>query len=157
MKTFNTLLAFASLAHGHYVFPSMIYEGTTTPAWQDVRQWTGYETNDPVTDVTSLDIRCNVDGSTHFAPDTLTGVAAGNNLGFTVTPDIYHPGPLMAYMAKVPSGSTAGNWDGAGDVWFKIYEDGPTFGADSLTWPSNGAFPCFILSHSINFQLDEQV
>ena len=47
----------------------------------------------------------------------------------------------MAYMAKVPSGSTAANWDGSGTVWFKIYEDGPIFGTQSLTWPSNGITP----------------
>ena len=47
----------------------------------------------------------------------------------------------MAYMAKVPSGKTAANWDGSGTVWFKIYEQGPTgFGTQALVWPSNGMF-----------------
>jgi hypothetical protein len=137
MKVFTPLLIFASLVHGHYNFPSMIYGDSTTTAWADVRQWTGYYTYDPVTNVSAVDIRCNVNGSTNFAPSILS-VAAGNTLGFTVSPEIYHPGPLMAYMAKVPSGYTAANWDGSGTVWFKIYEDGPIFGTQSLTWPSNG-------------------
>ena len=137
MKVFNTLLALASLAQAHYYFSSMIYGSTTTTAWADVRQWTGYYTYDPVTTVSTVDIRCNVDGSTTFAPSILS-VAAGNTLGFTVSPDIYHPGPLLAYMAKVPSGYTAANWDGSGTVWFKIFQDEPIFGAQTLTWPSNG-------------------
>ena len=88
MKVFNHLLAFATLAHGHYNFPSMIYGGITTTAWADVRQWTGYYTYDPVVDVSIVDIRCNVNGSTAFAPSILS-VAAGNTLGFTVSPDIF--------------------------------------------------------------------
>jgi hypothetical protein len=137
MKVFNSLLVLASLAQAHYYFASMIYGGTTTTTWADVRQWTGYYTYDPVTTVSTVDIRCNVDGSTTFASSILS-VAAGNTLGFTVSPDIYHPGPLLAYMAKVPSGYTAANWDGSGTVWFKIYQDEPVFGSQSLTWPSNG-------------------
>lgn len=137
MKTITSLLALAGVVSAHYTFPALIYGGTTTTDWQYVRDWTGSYTYDPVTDVTSLDIRCNVDGTTNLAPDTLS-VAAGQNLGFTVNPDIYHPGPLLAYMAKVPSGSTAGTWDGDGTVWFKVYQDEPTVGASALEWPSNG-------------------
>ncbi|KAH8887705.1 endoglucanase II [Thozetella sp. PMI_491] len=39
-------------------------------------------------------------------------------------------------MAKVPAGQTAASFDGSGQVWFKIYEEQPNFGAQ-LTWPSN--------------------
>jgi len=137
MKVLTALLAGATVAHAHYSFPALIYGGTTTTAWEYVRQWTGYYTYNPVTSVTSTDIRCNVNGTNAFAPGILS-VAAGQPLGFTVTPDIYHPGPLLAYMAKVPSGKTAANWDGSGTAWFKIYEQGPVFGAQALTWPSNG-------------------
>lgn len=132
------LLALASATQAHYTFPALIYNGMTTTAWQYVRQWTGYYTYDPVVDVTSLDIRCNVNGSTAFAAGTLS-VAAGKVLGFTVDPDIYHPGTLIAYMAKVPSGKTAATWDGSGSVWFKVFQQGPTnFGGSALTWPSQG-------------------
>ena len=40
-------------------------------------------------------------------------------------------------MAAVPSTSTADSWDGSGEVWFKIYENGPTFGSTALTWPTS--------------------
>lgn len=65
-------------------------------------------------------------------------VAAGSTVGFTAKASISHPGPLQFYMAKVPSGKTAANWDGSGTVWFKIFGQGPNFGS-SLTWASNGA------------------
>ena len=30
-------------------------------------------------------------------------VATGSTVGFTANPDIYHPGPLQFYLAKVPA------------------------------------------------------
>lgn len=107
--------------------------------WQYVRQWTGYYTYNPVQSVTSDDIRCNVNGSAAFAPGTLS-VAAGSTLGFSVEPDIYHPGPALVYLAKVPSGKTAANWDGSGAVWFKIYQLGPVLGGAQLVWPTDSKF-----------------
>ena len=83
-------LALASGVAAHYVFPSVIEGGVTSAPWADVRQYTTYYTNNPVTDVTSLDIRCNVGGST-ISSNTTT-VNAGATMGFTVTPNIYHPG-----------------------------------------------------------------
>lgn len=140
MKVFTSLVVLATLTVAHYNYPSMILNGVTTPQWDYVRQWTDYESYNPVTDVTIVDIRCNVNGSTNFAPDILS-VPAGSLLGFDVFPSttgIYHPGPLLAYMAKVPSGYTAGNWDGSGDVWFKIFELGPTFSPGEMNWSELG-------------------
>jgi hypothetical protein len=137
MKLFTSVLALATAAQAHYNFPSMVYNGATTPAWAAVRQWTNYYTYQPVQDVTSLDLRCNKDASTVSAASTLS-VAAGSTLAFTVSPDIYHAGPALAYMAKVPSGKTAANWDGSGAVWFKIYQLGPQFGGQALVWPTDG-------------------
>lgn len=119
----------------------MITGTTTTPAWQSVRQWTGYYTFDPVQNVASDDIRCNVNGSTAFAPN-VQSVAAGSTVGFAANPDIYHPGPLLVYMAKAPAGKTAANFDGSGAVWFKIYEEGPVFGGSALTWPTDSMSHC---------------
>jgi hypothetical protein len=136
MKTFASILALAAAVQAHYTFPALLKGSTATTDWQYVRQWTGYQSNGPVTNVALEDIRCNVGASTKSASGTMS-VAAGSDVGFTVAPDIYHPGPLMAYMAKVPAGKTAATWDGSGSVWFKIYEQGPTFGS-ALTWPSNG-------------------
>jgi len=139
MKVFAALLTLLPLIHAHYVFPSLVYSGSTTGEWTYVRQWTGYYTNGPVTDVTSPAFRCNVDGSSAAvgARTSTLNVAAGSTLGFTAKASISHPGPLLVYMAKVPSGQTAKTWDGSGDVWFKIFAQGPNFGA-SLTWPSSG-------------------
>lgn len=131
MKFVTSLLTLATLAQAHYNFPSM----NAGAAWSNVRQWTGYYTYDPVVNVASEDIRCNVNASTAFAASTLS-VAAGSVLKWAANPDIYHPGPLLAYMGKVPAGKTAANWDGSGTVWFKIYEDHPTVGSSALVWPS---------------------
>ncbi|PMD12062.1 lytic polysaccharide monooxygenase [Hyaloscypha hepaticicola] len=134
MRFLTPILTLAAVAHSHYNFPSM--NGGT--AWPNVRQWTDYYAFTPDTNVSSLDIRCNVNGAVAFAASILS-VAAGSNLTWTASPDIYHPGPLMAYMAKVPTGKTAANWDGSGTVWFKIYEDHPTVGSSALIWPSMSA------------------
>lgn len=142
MKALTVLLALASVVTAHYDFTALIYDGNQTADWYYVRQWSNSQTNDPVTDVTSLDIRCNVGASTVSAPGTLT-VEAGTQLGWYVTPAIYHAGPLLAYMAKVPSGQTAATWDGSGSVWFKIYEDGQPSGegTSNLQWANYGTTP----------------
>lgn len=94
----------------------------------------------PVTDVSLLDIRCGKDASTAFAPDVLS-VAAGEKLGFSIDPNIQHPGPGMAYLAKVPAGKTAANWDGSGAVWFKVWEQGPSaLNSNGGTWPTDGLY-----------------
>lgn len=92
----------------------------------------------PVTDVSSLDLRCGKDASTAYAPSILS-VAAGQTLGFTVDPSIQHPGPTLAYLARVPPGKTAADWDAAGAVWFKIFEQGPTaLNSNGGVWPATG-------------------
>jgi hypothetical protein len=138
MKFLTPLLTLATAAQAHYNFPSM--NGAT--GWSNVRQWTDYYSFTPVTNVASVDLRCNVNGSTTSAASTLS-VAAGSKITWDANPDIYHPGPLLGYMAKVPAGSTAANWDGAGNVWFKIYEDHPTVGPSALDWPSQSTCRLF--------------
>jgi len=92
----------------------------------------------PVQDVSSVDIRCNEDPTRNIA-ETLT-VSAGTTVGFT-SDSISHPGPLQFYLAKVPAGSTAATWDGAGVHWFKIYEENVTVANNQLVWSSLGT--CF--------------
>lgn len=46
----------------------------------------------------------------------------------------------MFYMAKVPDGQTAATFDGAGSVWFKIYEQGATISSAGMAWASQGTF-----------------
>jgi len=138
MKVSIVCSALVAAVNAHYTFPALIANGATTTEWEYVRQWTGFQSNGPVTDVSSLNIRCNVGGSTKSA-QTMT-VAAGSTVGFTAKADISHPGPMLWYMAKAPAGQTAATWDGSGEVWFKIYQDGPNFGPKrALTWPSQGA------------------
>ena len=137
MRSF-VVAALAAAASAHYVFPSVLVGGKATPAWTNVRQYTTYYTNNPVTDVTSVDIRCNVGGST-ISTNTTT-VNAGDTIGFTANPSIYHPGPAQVYMAKVPSGANVATWDGSGSVWFKILALGPSsYASSGLTWVSDNA------------------
>ncbi|KAL9082397.1 MAG: hypothetical protein Q9165_008902 [Trypethelium subeluteriae] len=132
------LTVLAATVTGHYVFPSVIEKGVATPPWVDVRQYPTYYTNNPVTDVTSTDIRCNVGGST--VSSNTTTINAGDTIGFTASPNIYHPGPAQVYMAKAPSGTDVATWTGDGDVWFKIFGQGPSSFAESgLTWPTMDA------------------
>lgn len=118
-------------------FSSLIVNGQSTGDWVHVRKTANYQSNGPVTDVTSQAIRCyQLSGGNEGA--TTVDVNAGSQIGFTVNPSTYHPGPLAFYMAKVPSGQTAASWDGSGNNWFKIYEDGPTsFSNSGLTWKSD--------------------
>ncbi|KAG5651032.1 hypothetical protein H0H81_010160 [Sphagnurus paluster] len=87
--------------------------------------------NNPVTDVTSKDITCNVNGLTGTGVSTLT-IAAGTTINFewhqhdqrTGEDPISggHKGPVQVYIAKAPS--TAATFDGQGAVWTKIYSSG---------------------------------
>jgi len=105
-----------------------------------VRKRSDSDSHEPVTDVSSLDIRCGRNASTAFAPGILT-VTAGEPLGFAVDPTVQHLGPGLGYLAKVPAGKTAANWDGSGAVWFKVWEQGPTsLDKNGGVWPSSGIF-----------------
>lgn len=80
---------------------------------------------DPVTSVSSLDIQCNVGASSPVSvSQTITNVAAGTSMSIHASQAIYHPGPYMVYLAKVPAGQTAATWTPSGSVWFKIAEYG---------------------------------
>lgn len=71
--------------------------------------WTFPTRGPPLWD--SIDLRCN-----HLAVtplETLT-VAAGDEMGFQSNEAIYHPGPLLVYLGRVPEGKTAQTWEGDG-------------------------------------------
>ncbi|KDQ52693.1 glycoside hydrolase family 61 protein [Jaapia argillacea MUCL 33604] len=138
MKSFArvaTLLAAVSSTLAHYTFPSLIVGGTTTTAWEYVRETNNYNSQAPVTNVNIADIRCytsatNVNAST--AP-----VAAGATVGFACDNTMYHPSVVNVYMAKAPSNITT--WDGSGTVWFKIYQiTAVTNNGTSITFPAQG-------------------
>ncbi|KAL5383847.1 hypothetical protein DPSP01_005647 [Paraphaeosphaeria sporulosa] len=136
MKFLGALIL-AATASAHYTFPALVAGGSATGQWQYVRKTTNYQSNGPVTDVTSNQIRCYELSPGSPAQGTYE-VAAGSTIGFTAQSSISHPGTLQFYMAKAPSGQTAASFDGSGNVWFKIYEQGPTISGGQLSWPSNG-------------------
>ncbi|KAH6638585.1 glycoside hydrolase family 61 protein [Truncatella angustata] len=136
MKSFVGL-SLVAVVFGHYTFPDLIYNGVTSDDWEYIRQTTNYQSHGPVQDVTSSQLRCYELTTPSTANGTQT-VAAGSTVSFRVDPAIQHPGPLQFYLAKVPSGQTAASFDGAGSVWFKIYEEHPTITADAITFASSG-------------------
>ncbi|KAJ7485090.1 glycoside hydrolase family 61 protein [Mycena galericulata] len=118
----------------HYTFPSLIVDGTTTPAWVNVRQTDNFDTLAPVTDVTSADFTC-YDTVTAATASTIS-VAAGSTLGIACGLTIYHPGVVNVYMAKAPTGDVS-DFAGDGAVWFKVYEiTAVTNGGSSITFPA---------------------
>ncbi|PSS35482.1 hypothetical protein PHLCEN_2v1637 [Hermanssonia centrifuga] len=97
--------------------------------------------NNPVTDVTSNDLTCNVGGTsgsgvslsnginTPNAPERMLSRAVTRDLfkvNFLVNPssqlDSYRGTVRLVYIAKAPS--TAASFDGSGAVWTKIYSSG---------------------------------
>ncbi|KAI1323419.1 glycoside hydrolase family 61 protein [Xylariaceae sp. FL0255] len=137
MHLIAALAVFASAVQAHYTFPALIANSETTEAWEYVRKTANWQTNDPVTNVSSPQLLCYQLAPGNEGAETMT-VAAGSTVGFTAVADISHPGTLQFYMAKVPSGQTAASFDGSGAVWFKIYSQGPIISASGLTWPSEG-------------------
>jgi len=129
----TALLGCLITSYGHYTFPSLIVGGVTTPAWTNVRQSNNFNTQAPVTDVTSADFRC-YDSATSGTATTIN-VAAGSALGIMSDGTIYHPGVVNVYMAKAPSSVTG--WAGDGAVWFKVYQiTAVTNGGTSITFPA---------------------
>ncbi|KZT67235.1 lytic polysaccharide monooxygenase [Daedalea quercina L-15889] len=136
---FFTLIATAvTTVAAHYTLPDLIVNGTTASDWEYVRQTQNYETNDPVTDVTSQLIRC-YENNTASSTSTAT-VSAGATVGFKANNDFYHPGYFSAYMS---SASPAANSESAatGQTWFKIWQDVPTFTAGTDGQPGTLSFP----------------
>jgi len=140
VSTSLALLAAAG-ANAHYTFASTIYNGARAADWTTVRLAQNKDSNGPVTDLNSGAMTCYEMNPGQGAPQTL-GVGAGSTVTIAVGGgQIFHPGPLHAYLAKVPSGKTAKNFDAKGAVWFKIYQDGPSgFGTGNLKWPSDSTF-----------------
>ncbi|KDQ52692.1 glycoside hydrolase family 61 protein [Jaapia argillacea MUCL 33604] len=128
----TTLLAAVSSTLALY-FPSLIVGGTTTTAWEYVRETNNYNSQAPVTNVNSTDIRCYT-SATNAVTSTAT-VAAGSSIGLTCDNTMYHASVVNVCMAKAPG--NVGTWDGSSTVWFKVYEITPvTNGGTSITFPT---------------------
>lgn len=119
------------------VFPAVIINGQQTGDWVNVRTTANYRSTGPVVDVTSDAIRCYQLTPGGGGGTSTADVRAGDEVGFTVNPNIFHPGPISFYMARVPSGQSIDSWDGSGAVWFKIYEEKPSISASGMTWQSD--------------------
>ena len=116
-------------------FPSLVVGGTTTPAWVNVRMTNNFDSQAPVTDVTSPDLRCY--DSQEPGTATTIDVGAGQQMGIMSDGTIYHPGVVNVYMAKAPG--DVDSFAGDGDVWFKVYEiSAVTNGGQSITFPAEG-------------------
>jgi len=109
-----------------------------------VRKAANFNSNGPVTDVSSVDIRCFQAQRGGGGSTGIHKVAAGSTLNWGASPNIFHPGALSAYMAKVPAGQTLASWDGSGSVWFKIYQELPTVGSGGMNWASQSTAGSFI-------------
>jgi len=126
------LLSVTTATSAHYTFPTLLVNGQATGQWQYVRRTDNYQTNAPITDVSSQSFRCYTGGATA----STASVAAGSTIGIQASQAVYHDGVLNVYMAKAP-GSVA-NWDGSGQVWFKVYEvSAVTNGGKSISFPAN--------------------
>lgn len=94
--------------------------------------------NNPITDVTSSDLACNINGG--VPKSSKLSVAAGSTVTLewhhggrdTQAIDPSHKGPISTYLAKVDDATKATN--PASLNWFKIYEDGMTGTGSSAVW-----------------------
>ncbi|KAF2726822.1 glycoside hydrolase family 61 protein-like protein [Polyplosphaeria fusca] len=139
MMFFSSLLLFAASVQAHYHFSKLVIGGKQDAAeWTYVRQTKNYQSNGPVTDVGSADMRCyQMRGGSGTAT-----IAAGETLGFVAVSQITHFGPLQFYMAKVPESANINSWEAAGNVWFKVAKidaiQTQPMGSDAKTWPAFG-------------------
>lgn len=105
--------------------------------WTNVRKTTNYQSNGPVTDVTSPAMTCyQLAAGSEGA--TTANIQAGTSVAYNVKTSVSHPGPMSAWLAKVPAGQTAATYDGSGANWFKIYQERPAITSSGLTWSSQG-------------------
>ncbi|KAG6818743.1 hypothetical protein H0H93_002199 [Arthromyces matolae] len=128
MKLALSLLTTAAIANAHFTMQYIWKNGVDQGLNNYIRI---PPSNNPVTDVTSTDLTCNVNGLTGTSVSTLS-IAAGTNITFewhqhaqrTGEDPISggHKGPVQVYIAKAPS--TAAAFDGQGSVWTKIYSSG---------------------------------
>lgn len=108
------VVAFLPAAFAHYNFDKFIVNGNVTGAYEYIRQTNN--SNSPITDITSTDMRCNSGGllAATMAQTSTYTVAPGDNVGMTIDNSISHPGPLSVWMSKAPDGTAANEYDGSG-------------------------------------------
>ncbi|KAK7973623.1 Protein VTS1 [Apiospora arundinis] len=107
MKSATITAVLASVASAHYTFPKI----AGTSDWAVVRKTQNWQSNGPVTDVSSTAIRCYQLGG---GASGVQNVQAGGSVTWNSSPGLFHPGAMSAYMAKVPAGADVKTWDGSG-------------------------------------------
>ncbi|KAJ2453306.1 hypothetical protein EV183_002363 [Coemansia sp. RSA 2336] len=120
-----TVALLASMANAHTYLSKLNLDGQQKTEGQCIRPYP-QDRNFPILDVHSTDITCGVGGVSTTASETCP-VEAGSTITvewhcITDSPDdvvidVSHHGPCIVYMAPLES-------NGAGNVWFKIFEDG---------------------------------
>jgi hypothetical protein len=108
----------SSCVRSHWNYDRIIVNGQVVgEPYQYVRRTNN--SNSPLQNVNSTDMRCNSGASSGIALNTQTyNVVAGDMLGFAIKDTFGHPGPQQVYISKAPG--RAAEYDGAGD-WTKIY------------------------------------
>ncbi|KAI0638020.1 glycosyl hydrolase family 61-domain-containing protein [Trametes polyzona] len=124
----SVLAAAAISANAHFTMQYIWVNGVDQGQNKDIRV---PPNNNPVTDVTSKDLTCNVNGLSGAGVSTVE-IPAGSNITFEWHQHAQrtgedaisggHKGPVQVYIAKAPS--TAASFDGQGTVWTKIYSSG---------------------------------
>ncbi len=125
-----------------------IIGGTRTGDWVNVRKASNFQSNGPLTDVTSKAMTCYQLAGGDEGAKTMN-VTAGDTVGYVATASVTHPGPLSFWMARAPAGQTADSMTGEGPIWFKIYQDHPAIGTTGLTWPSQGEHRATRRAHGV--------
>ncbi|KAF5387878.1 hypothetical protein D9615_000831 [Tricholomella constricta] len=140
MKYVLPLLASAALANAHFTMQYLWVNGADQGKNTYLRV---PPNNNPVTDVNSSDMTCNVNGLSGSATGTVT-IPAGATIQLewhqhdqrTGEDPISggHKGPVQVYIAKAPS--TAASFNGQGAVWTKIYSSG-LLNASTQQWATD--------------------
>ncbi|KAH8833434.1 glycoside hydrolase [Flagelloscypha sp. PMI_526] len=140
MKVALVTLTVAALAHAHHTMQYVWINGVDQGKNVGIRI---PPNNNPVTDVTSTDITCNVGGTSGSSVSTLS-VPSGATISFewhqhdqrTGEDPLAggHRGPIQVYIAKAPS--TAASFNGQGAVWTKLFSAG-LLNATSQYWESD--------------------
>ncbi|PBK97707.1 hypothetical protein ARMGADRAFT_648896 [Armillaria gallica] len=134
MFTYLTLLFYAASVSAHTIFQELYVNGVDQGHEVGIRV---PDYDGPITDVTSNDVICNGGINPYHQPmsTTIIPVPAGSQVtaewhhtlagadpSDPADPiDASHKGPILAYLAKVPSATQS---TVTGLQWFKIYQDG---------------------------------
>ncbi|KAH9907021.1 lytic polysaccharide monooxygenase [Xylariomycetidae sp. FL2044] len=133
-STLTILGACLPRAWSHWTYNRLIVNGEVVgEPWQYVRR--NNNTNEPLQNVNSTDMRCNSGALSGKDTQTYT-VQAGGELGFGIGETFGHPGIQQVYLSKAPG--AAADYDGSGD-WARIYS--LTYALPNTADPSNDTDP----------------